>query len=1808
MLLPRLRLRFAACLLAVVSVALLSLLATRTDIQAASPGGRDAARGGLLLNIPYPQAAAGGGRLTIELVDPEEHVLGRSERHVDVGPAGGAWRQSLVTDKPLAFEDAVWERVRWRFAYDDGGRPVLTGVEAVSDILLRPVVRVLGQTEYIAGSQAALRVVVTDGTESGLVESGTLRLLLANPENAAAAPRELFRGKLDRRGSVEAQFRLPAGVTGACTLHFIADTPVGSSEYTETIHLEDKAQILLTTEKPIYQPGQLIHVRALALDRAEHHAVAGRGLTFEIEDSRGNKVFKKTGSTDRFGIASAEFQLADEVNLGTYHVRALMGSQSRGEPGDAQSPTNTAEIALNVDRYVLPKFKVAVEFDKKDGKTAREKRDFRPGDHVTGTVRANYFFGKPVDHAAIEIKASAMDVELVTAASATGKTDGDGVYHFDLKLPDYFAGRPTSAGAARVLVEASVKDSAAHTETRGEPITVSQSALLITAVPEGGQLLPGLDNRVYVLTSYPDGTPAMTTLTAQVQGMPVLNAGTDAGGVAVIHLRPAQGTTEIAIAANDHAGSAASARVPLEARGGTEQILLRTSRAVVKAGDKLQLQVLSTRARGAAYIDVVRNGQTILTRDVELENGQAELNLNVTADMAGTLDVDAYLFGRDAEPVADHRLLFVQPADELRITTAADAAMYKPGGEATIRFHVANSHGEGVSAALGVQIVDEAVFALAEKQPGFAKTFFYLEQEVMKPRFEIHSLSYDQVIAPLPLPRGGETPEPDQDAQALFSATEVARPHVLRTEFGRVLPRVHYDDFAQRYQTAFANEVKEIDARLASSLGHVLRGGAFIRAFDQVRLADGSVPRDAWGGRLQISTRYAYGKAQYFEVRSAGPDHQFNTADDLVLMVHEAPAPAPVKGPGPAGDGSNGSDLTMEHDRGPQNGLAETAGVVQDPTGATIPQAEVSLRRLSDGRVRTTHSDPAGNFTLSGLAPGEYELSVAAPGFMLSRRQFIVQARDRAVINATLSVGSAATTVEVSAESVAIETDAVAPMMFEQRMMAPMGRAQGMGAAAAMINDGMNARMAGVDRARAATMPAPKAAPGAVLGAVAGGGAAPAAAPHVRSYFPEALYINPEIITDGHGDASITIPVADSITTWRMALMASTERGALGSGTSSLKVFQDFFVDLDLPVRLTQGDQVTIPVGIYNYSGKPGQVHLKLEQDKWFTLANDQPEKTVESQSGQVGGSGFSLRADRIGTFKLTLTAHLDGAQGQPGRDDIIVREIEVVPNGKEQNLAFNGRLDHTAEHTLTFPAGVVPDATTLFVRLYPGPLSQLVEGMDAILRMPYGCFEQTSSATYPNVLALDYMKQTGKLTPEVHAKAEGFIVNGYQRLLTFEVPGGGFSWFGQTPANKILTAYGLMEFHDMAQVSEVDPRLIERTAQWLASQQQADGSWKPDSSFINEGATNRYNSDTLRITAYIGWSLANVGYKGEALERAKQYVEQHAAQTTGKPDVYTLAVIANFAADYGKDRDFTQHAMQALVDARTEKDGQVFWDAQETGFYTTGQSAATETTGLATQALLKWGQAGEIARKSLAYLAAKKQADGTWGTTQATIMALRSLLLASKIGTADTRGTVSVTVDGKRIQTLTLTPENNDLLHQFVVHDVDPTRPTHVGLSFEGSGGLAYQVVGRYFTPWQAQREEEALAIDVSYDRTRLAQNDIATATAHIHNNLAKSANLVMVDLGIPPGFELQNEDLQTMVEQTRNAHGGKLEKFSQTATQAILYFDALAPHQTVTVKYRLRAKYPVRARTFASRVYEYYTPDVNATALPVELEVQRK
>ncbi|HEX2678537.1 MAG TPA: alpha-2-macroglobulin family protein, partial [Polyangiales bacterium] len=333
--------------------------------------------------------------------------------------------------------------------------------------------------------------------------------------------------------------------------------------------------------------------------------------------------------------------------------------------------------------------------------------------------------------------------------------------------------------------------------------------------------------------------------------------------------------------------------------------------------------------------------------------------------------------------------------------------------------------------------------------------------------------------------------------------------------------------------------------------------------------------------------------------------------------------------------------------------------------------------------------------------------------------------------------------------------------------------------------------------------------------------------PRVRKEFPETLYVNPAIITDADGKATISVDMADSITSWRVSALANAADGKLGGGQSGITVFQDFFVDVSFPAELTRGDEVDFPIVLYNYLKTQQTVKLTIEQAPWFTaLGSVNPSVTLAA--GEVKSINVPVRVEQVGTQALRVTAI--GSK----LSDAVERAVRVVPDGKAFPLAQSGSLGKgSTQLTVTFPANAVAGSGVLYLDVFPAFLAQAVSGLDSLLQVPSGCFEQTTSTTWPNVLVEHYMEQTKQITPEIQMKAESLVSAGYQRLLTFEHKGGGFSWFGeQDPAPFLsVTAFGLMEFADMASVTTVDSAMRTRTRDWLVAQQKSDGSWPGDMS-----------------------------------------------------------------------------------------------------------------------------------------------------------------------------------------------------------------------------------------------------------------------------------------------------------------------------------------------------------------------------------------
>ena len=94
---------------------------------------------------------------------------------------------------------------------------------------------------------------------------------------------------------------------------------------------------------------------------------------------------------------------------------------------------------------------------------------------------------------------------------------------------------------------------------------------------------------------------------------------------------------------------------------------------------------------------------------------------------------------------------------------------------------------------------------------------------------------------------------------------------------------------------------------------------------------------------------------------------------------------------------------------------ATLSGTIMDPSGAVIPNAQVSVRNTATGVTREVTADTAGLYLVPNLLPGNYEVTVMSPGFNTARQSNVDLAVGAAQqLNISLKVGETSQTVEVT--------------------------------------------------------------------------------------------------------------------------------------------------------------------------------------------------------------------------------------------------------------------------------------------------------------------------------------------------------------------------------------------------------------------------------------------------------------------------------------------------------------------------------------------------------------------------------------------------------------------------------------------------------------------------------------------------------------------------------------------------------------------------------------------------------------------------
>jgi len=1523
------------------------------------------------------------GRLTAKVVDltkNPEVTLGQQIREIAQtdereGHAITVSGLPVIVDRAAAAGLVVV----WSVDLAEGtlrGRTSLYGALGQLEVELR------GATDIPQGGSVPFRVIARDPetltARPGARVTGTLTV-------EGATPTTVFEGLTDERGELISMLSLPSGVSAGALRIDVADG-TASSWATANVRAIGPESLALSTDKTIYKPGQVVHLRVLGLASSDKAPLAARPVLIEVLDGKGNKIIKRTLTTDAYGVASVALPTGAEVNEGAWTFRAeLEGAK--------------VERKIPVTRYNLPKLKVAVTADRGFG---------IPGQSVNGLIDARYLFGSPVAGATVELRGRLGDANIVGLRLVTGP---DGRVPFSLPIPASAGGDQVAEGTVTLTLEADVTDTAGQKESGAQSIPLATGPLVVRALPEAGALVPGIENRVWLLLRDPAGRPIVGQLQVSVDGA---NQTLTTGADGTAELRFAAGAMAsnavLAITATDGAQRTVSRSVTLTARtGGT--IVVRTDKALYVAGDRAQVSVIATGGARRVHLDIYRGGAGVLSQALDLDaSGKASVEVPVTPQMRGLLVLDALALGGAGEVVRGTTRALVDPEDRLDVVLDTPRATYAPGDEASVRIRVRDAAGNPKVASIGMTAVDEAAFALGGEP-----------NDDLRGVFSLDARSLPSGLAPSMLLSSDErtvrwllASAPSATVSGLeYNSVREELPAVRRAVEGRV--RVDLVNYLKKIAPQLLGEnLTETVVR-----ERVLPGARrLIDPFGQ--------PYDAQLGQ----------STQMLRLQSSGPDERLGSSDDVTIELW-------------FGWIAWGNAESVD-----DNGAVRGGAFDADAFGA--PQA-------------------------GGPPP--------APAPQVPN--------------------------EKSSESPA----------------------------------------------------------------------------KVRADFRETIYVNPTLITDARGEATVRFGLADSITTWRVTAHGSTQDGRIGSGKLGFRTYQSFFVDFDVPTTLTRGDQIELPAIVYNYLDTPATVRVSLDPAPWLEILSAE-EQVLELGPSEVRAVKFSVRALKAGTQLLTLHGSAGNVQ------DALVREAKVAPGGTKEEIAFSDKLNGTRAHTFAIPANAIEGGTRVVLTLTPGFASEAVSGTEALLKEPNGCFEQTTSTAWPNTLVTKYLDTTGQLTPELREKAFGLVSAGYQRLVTFESPSGGINWWGgdcQDAGNRILTAIMLWHLKDMEGIIETDPAFKTRLLTWLLAQQSADGSFGAGDHL--HAGNEVLGTSVARSTAFISWALAHTGWADDAVTKASNYLRQN---LPAQDDLYANALAANALAFVDPNGAATSELFARLDVAKVEADGRMKWPTDAPSWTgASGDVASLETTGLVAYGLLKARAYPANAAGAVKFIVGNKDAVGTWYNTQATMNALRALLAAASPQGSEAEGTLTVSVNGVAQPAIAIIKSEGDI-HRTIdltglVHAGDNT----VSLTMAGQGELTYHLARRVHTPRVSTPVDAQLALDVRYESTDVSIGQAVRANVRATYNGAGSRDQVIVRVGTAPGFVPVAEDLAAIVREGRAA------RMEQGASDVTFYLMGLASGQARDLSFRVVPSLAADVEAPASSAYVYYEPSIKSEVAPVRLHV---
>ncbi|XP_073451727.1 alpha-2-macroglobulin-like protein 1 isoform X2 [Aquarana catesbeiana] len=652
-----------------------------------------------------------------------------------------------------------------------------------------------------------------------------------------------------------------------------------------------------------------------------------------------------------------------------------------------------------------------------------------------------------------------------------------------------------------------------------------------------------------------------------------------------------------------------------------------------------------------------------------------------------------------------------------------------------------------------------------------------------------------------------------------------------------------------------------------------------------------------------------------------------------------------------------------------------------------------------------------------------------------------------------------------------------------------------------------------------------------------------------RVYFPETWIW--QLVTAGDsGRAEFHHKAPDTITDWNAGAVCLGQSGFGLSPPVSLRVFQPFFVDLNLPYSVVKGESFILKATVFNYLTQSIKVKttmlpsLELDEEPCADCQYSSCLSADESKTFY-----WKLKASKLGKVNITVRTEavnsLDLCQNEipfvptQGSSDTISKPLLVQPGGVLQDKSYSSLLcnkdgeSKTENVFLQIPENILKDSERAYVTVMGDLMGTALENLDQLLAMPYGCGEQNMVLFAPNIFILRYLEKTHQLTDEIKSKAITFLISGYQRELIFKHNDGSYSAFGSSDpeGNTWLTAFVVKSFSNARPYIFIDERHLNESFNWLREHRKESGCFRSVGKLFHSGLKGGVEDD-ISLSAYVTITLIESGVSVEdpLIRDAVSCLQKEVVNVTS---VYTLALLA-YTFTLCREMEFRKIVFDKLDEKAVKGEGQLHWEREstpssDTPYWHRAATAEVEMTAYVLQAIMSQPDPNLDTAKEIANWLSKQQNPyGGYSSTQDTVVALQAMAKYAEATYSD-KGAITVTVTSKTgFQEKFHVDNNNRLLLQ---KRTLPTIPGEYTVTATGGGCVFVQTVLRFNIP--VVRNEAAFAVSVEATPKKGVQDSVKNLGLHItaqYTGARKTSNMAIIEVKMLSGYVPVKSSLREM------------------------------------------------------------------------------